>query len=170
MPLPEPILFWHWWALAGLLAIVEVFAPGVMFLWLGLAAGLVGALLLLSPGLGLAAQILTFAALSVASVLAWRAWQRAHPAVTDEPYLNRRAARYIGQRATLVTPIVDGRGRIRLGDSSWPAAGPDLPVGVTVEVVGAEGTRLQVQPVGAAAGGTPLGADTAAPARTGTPA
>lgn len=147
MPALEPVVFWHWWALAGVMVIVEVFAPGIMFLWLGVAAGLVGALLLLWPGLGLKGQILVFAALSVASVLAWRRYQKAHPVVTDEPHLNRRSAGCIGQRAALATPIVNGRGRIRLGDSSWPAVGPDLPAGTTVEVIGVEGTLLQVQPV-----------------------
>ena len=118
-----------------------------MFLWLGLAAGLVGALLLLWPGLGLKGQMLLFAALSVASVLAWRRYQKTHPVVTDEPNLNRRGAASIGQRAALATPIVNGRGRIRLGDSSWPAVGPDLPAGTIVEVIGGEGTLLQVQPI-----------------------
>jgi len=159
MPMLEPALFWHWWALAGVLVIVEVFAPGIMFLWLGVAAGLVGALLLLWPGLGLKGQILGFAALSVASVLAWRRYQKAHPVVTDEPHLNRRGAHCIGQRAALAAPIVHGRGRIRLGDSSWPAAGPDLPAGTTVEVIGVEGTLLRVQPARAdapAAGPDPV--------------
>ena len=72
--------------------------------------------------------------------------------MTDEPHLNRRGAGCIGQRAALATPIVNGRGRIRLGDSSWPAAGPDLPAGTTVEVIGADGALLQVQPVRAAPG------------------
>ena len=147
MPVLEPIQFWHWWALAGALVIVEVFAPGIMFLWLGVAAGLVGALLLLWPGLALKVQILMFAALSVASVLAWRRYQKAHPMVTDEPHLNRRGAGCVGQRAALAAPIVNGRGRIRLGDSSWPAVGPDLPAGTTVEVTGVAGTLLQVQPL-----------------------
>jgi inner membrane protein len=161
-----PIEFWHWWALAGALAMVEVFAPGVMFLWLGLAAGVVGAVLLLWPGLALAGQILLFAALSVASVLAWRSYQRRHPSVTDEPNLNRRAARCIGERATLLSPIVNGRGRIRLGDSSWPAVGPDLPAGMTVEVVSVAGTQLQVRPVEAGADGGPLGAGAARTGQT----
>jgi membrane protein implicated in regulation of membrane protease activity len=32
--------------------IVEAFAPGFMFVWLGVAAGLVGLLLVIWPGLG----------------------------------------------------------------------------------------------------------------------
>jgi inner membrane protein len=146
MPPFEPIQFWHWWALGGVLVTIEMLAPGVMFLWLGVAAGLVGALLLLWPGLPLSGQILLFAALSVANVLAWRRYQKAHPVVTDEPNLNRRAARCIGERAALATPIANGRGRIRLGDGSWPVIGPDLPAGTTVEVVGVDGALLQVQP------------------------
>jgi len=162
MPMLEPILFWHWWAFAGALVIVEVFAPGIMFLWLGVAAGLVGALLLLWPELAFKTQILVFAALSVASVLAWRRYQKAHPVVTDEPHLNRRGAGCIGRRAALAPPIVNGRGRIRLGDSSWPAAGPDLPASTTVEVVGVEGTLLQVQPVRADPPGLAASPDPAA--------
>jgi len=161
----EPIMFWHWWALAGALVIVEVFAPGIMFLWLGVAAGVVGALLLLWPGLGLKGQILVFAALSVASVLAWRRYQKAHPVVTDEPNLNRRGAGCIGQRAALATPIRNGRGRITLGDSSWRALGPDLPAGTTVEVIGVEGTLLQVQPIGTEPGGSVATAEATPPAR-----
>jgi inner membrane protein len=154
MPPLEPVHFWHWWALGGVMAIVEVFAPGVMFLWLGVAAGLVGCLLLLWPGVGLAGQVLTFAALSVASVLAWRHLQRTRPVRSDDPNLNRRGERAVGQRATLVAPIVNGRGRIRLGDSSWLAAGPDLPAGSTVEVTAAEGAVLHVRPLPTAQDGT----------------
>ena len=29
---------WHWWILTAALIILEVFAPGAFFLWLGLAA------------------------------------------------------------------------------------------------------------------------------------
>ena len=146
IPALEP-QFWHWWALGGVLAIVEVFAPGFTFLWQGVAAGLVGCLLLVWQGLGLPGQVLAFAILSVASVIAWRRVQKAHPILTDEPNLNRRGAQYVGQRGRLVAPIVNGRGRIELADGSWPAAGPDLAAGASVEVTGAEGTLLQVRPV-----------------------
>jgi membrane protein implicated in regulation of membrane protease activity len=145
--MPDPIQFWHWWALGGVLAIVEVFAPGFMFLWIGVAAGLVGCLLLVWPGLDLPGQIVAFAMLSVATVVAWRRVQKTHPVPTDEPNLNRRGAQYIGQRGALVAPIVNGRGRIRLADGSWPVTGPDLPAGANVEVTGVDGTLLQVRPM-----------------------
>jgi inner membrane protein len=137
--------FWHWWALGGLLVIVEAFAPGFMFLWFGAAAGLVGLVLVLWPGLGLSFQLLMYASLLLLCVFGWRWYQRARPVVTDHPDLNRRGAQYVGRRFSLVAPIVNGRGRIKVGDSSWAVAGPDLPAGRIVEVIGVEGVVLQVQ-------------------------
>jgi membrane protein implicated in regulation of membrane protease activity len=139
--------YWHWWALGGALAIVEAFLPGFVFLWLGVAAGLVGCLLWLWPGLGPDFQVLIFAALAVASVAGWRRWQTAYPAPSDQPNLNRRGAQYLRRQFDLVEPIAKGRGRIKLGDSSWMVTGPDLPAGQTVEVIGADGAVLQVRPL-----------------------
>lgn len=147
IPVLGPVEYWHWWALGGALLIVEALVPGFVFLWLGIAAGLVGCLLWLWPGLGPDFQVLIFAALSVVSVVGWRRWQRAYPAPSDQPNLNRRGAQYVGRQFTLVEPITNGRGRIKLGDSSWAVTGPDLPAGETVVVEDADGTVLRVRPV-----------------------
>jgi hypothetical protein len=159
IPLLGPVEFWHWWALGGALAIVEAFLPGFVFLWLGIAAGLVGCVLWLWPPLGPDYQVLLFAGLSVASVLGWRRWQRAHPGASDQPNLNRRGAQYVGRQAVLLAPIANGRGRIRLGDASWAVTGPDLPAGSAVEVIGADGVVLEVRPL---AGNDSLGASSQA--------
>ena len=52
IPLLGPVEYWHWWALGGALAIIEAFVPGFVFLWLGIAAGLVGSLLWVWPPRG----------------------------------------------------------------------------------------------------------------------
>ena len=137
--------FWPWWALGGLLVIVEAFAPGYMFLWFGGAAGLVGLLLVIWPGLGFSFQLLIYACLLILGAFGWRWYQRVRPVVTDQPDLNRRGAQYVGRRFGLVAPIVNGRGRIKVGDSSWAVAGPELPAGRIVEVTGVEGALLQVR-------------------------
>ena len=62
--------------------------------------------------------------------------------------LNRRAEQFIGRRYVLDTAIVNGQGKARVGDSHWLVAGPDLPVGETVEVVAVEGTTLKVRKAG----------------------
>lgn len=146
-----PVEFWHWWVLGGALVILEAFAPGVVFLWLGIAAGVVGLALLAWPSLALEAQLLAFAALSLASVLGWRRWQSTRPERGDDPKLNRRGAQLVGRRFSLVAPIVNGRGRIKAGDATWAVAGPDLPAGRVVEVTDAEGVVLRVQPTAAEA-------------------
>jgi hypothetical protein len=143
----EPVTCWHWWALAGGLAAIEAFAPGFALLWLGLAAGLVGLILLLVPDLALAWQLVAFSALAVTSVLSWRSWQTGHPLTSDRPGLNQRGASYLGRRALLVEPIVNGHGRVRIADGTWTVRGPDLPAGAAVEVCGVEGVVLTVRPV-----------------------
>ena len=42
---------WHWLVLGVVLVILEIFSPGVFFLWLGIAAGLVGLVLAVWPGI-----------------------------------------------------------------------------------------------------------------------
>jgi membrane protein implicated in regulation of membrane protease activity len=60
--------------------------------------------------------------------------------------LNQRAARLVGSTYLLVEPIVDGSGRIKVGDSTWGVSGPDTPAGTRVRVVGADGSILRVEP------------------------
>lgn len=143
-----PVTFWHWWALGGVLIIAEAFAPGFMFLWLGMAAAGVGMVLFVWPPVDLPVQLLLFACLSIGSIFAWRRYRaEVPPASSDQPLLNRRAAQYAGRRATLVDPIVNGYGRVRIGDTTWAAMGPDLPAGARIEVVGAEGIVLRIAPL-----------------------
>ena len=51
----------------------------------------------------------------------------------------------IGQRYELIEPIVNGRGKARVGDGQWLVSGPDLPLGSTVEVIAVDGSTLQVR-------------------------
>ena len=138
--------YWHWWVLGMVMLGVEVFAPGFIFIWLGAAAGIVGGLLYLDPGLRWQYQVLIFALTSLASILVSRAWLRPEATTTDQPALNRRAAHYLGRRFTLEEPIVNSRGRIHVDDSWWRVEGQDLPVGHLVQVVAVDGVVLRVEP------------------------
>ena len=66
--------YWHWWLLGVTLLTLELFAPGVFFLWMGLAAGVVGALVWFQPGMFWHWQVLIFAVLSVALIVLGRLW------------------------------------------------------------------------------------------------
>ena len=136
--------YWHWWVLGVVLVILEVFSPGVFFLWLGIAAGLVGLVMFAYPALPVAGQLLTFALFSVVSILLWRAYLKRHPIKTDQPLLNRRGEQYVGRVFTLDAPVVNGAGKIRVDDSIWKIHGTDCPAGTRVRVTGVDGVVLKV--------------------------
>ncbi len=141
----ESLGHWHWWILAAALIILEVFAPGAFFLWLGIAAVAVGGVVYVYPAMEWEYQLLSFSLLSVISIVVWRKYFRSSPADTDQPNLNRRGEQYIGRVFTLKEPVVDGIGKIRVDDSTWKISGEDCPTGTQVEVTGVDGTILQVR-------------------------
>src|SRR5437868_10703999 len=60
-------------------------------------------------------------------------------------FLNLRNNQYIGRVFELSEPIVNGRGKIKSGDTFWTVSGLDLPVGSKVKVIGADGIILKVE-------------------------
>ena len=66
---------------------------------------------------------------------------------SDEPDLNRRGAQCIGRICTVEEAIVAGRGKVRIGDTVWPAEGADAGAGAQVRVTGSQGTVLSVEPI-----------------------
>ncbi len=138
--------FWHWWILALALVVLEIIAPGTaFFIWMGVAAGLTGVVLLLAPALSWEVQLLIFSAVSIASILVWRGYAKKKPPVSDEPLLNRRAEQYIGRVFTLNDPIVNRFGKIRVDDTTWKIEGADFPAGTQVRVTGVDGIVLKVE-------------------------
>ncbi|MCB2010771.1 MAG: NfeD family protein [Geminicoccaceae bacterium] len=138
--------FWHWLTLGGLLIIIEVFAPGFVFIWLGVAALLVGGITWLADGMSWQWQFVLFGALGLASILVWLGLRTKTEKPSDQPDLNRRGAQYVGKVFDLVDGIENGRGRIRIGDGTWVVTGPDCPAGHKVRVVAVDGAVLAVEP------------------------
>ena len=145
MELLNNLDYWHWFILAVVLVILEVFSPGVFFIWMGLAAGIVGVILLAFPELDWQYQLLIFAVLSVTDILAARLILQRHPIRTDHPTLNRRGEQYIGRVLTLEEPIVNGEGKIHVDDSTWKVRGDDCTAGQKVKVTGVDGVVLLVK-------------------------
>lgn len=135
-----------WWIAALLLIVAEMILPGYFLLWIGVAAGAVGVITLVAPSLPAVAQAALFALLAIASCFAY--WRFIRPLAEhrdDQPLLNRRGKKLIGERFVLIEAIVNGRGKVKVGDGQWLAEGPDLPAGSEVEVVACEGTSLKVR-------------------------
>jgi membrane protein implicated in regulation of membrane protease activity len=139
------LLFWHWWVLGLVLVVIEMVAPGFFLLWIGLAAGVTGLILVIVPGIGWQVQFLIFGILAIGSVVAARFYFRRNPIETDDATLNRRGSQYIGHVFNLDEAIVNGVGKVKVGDGWWRAEGPDLPAGERVKVVGVNGNMLKVE-------------------------
>ncbi len=134
-----------WLILATLLAIAELLAPGIFLVFIAAGAAVTGVVSLLVP-LDLVLEVFLFAAASAAAVAIGRRWYRQNPVPSQDPLLNDRVARLIGQVVTVVEPIAAGQGRVKVGDGEWPAHGPDTPVGAHVRITGARDGSLDVEP------------------------
>jgi membrane protein implicated in regulation of membrane protease activity len=135
---------WHWLLAAIALIILEALTPLAFFLWLAVAAGIVGLALALFPALGWQAQLVLFAVFSVLSLFLGRRYLKRHPIATDEPTLNRRGHQYIGRVFTLEQPIINGTGKLRVDDTTWKIAGRDCAGGTKVRVTDVDGVVLLV--------------------------
>lgn len=141
------IIFWYWWAIAAVLLVFEMMLPGVVFLFLALGAAAAGFVLLIASDLSLEFQLLIFAVVSVLSAVGLRRTLRRLQHIDGPPdTLNARGDAMIGRTFVLDAPILNGRGRVNLGDGSWNVSGPDMVKGAKVRVKAVNGTELSVEP------------------------
>jgi membrane protein implicated in regulation of membrane protease activity len=143
---------WNWFIAGVLLMALETLVPGVHFLWFGLSAVVVGVLVVLLTGAGLGEalslplQLVLFAVISVATVFGVRRFANAQDVESAEKDLNQRSAQYFGRVVVVEDEIAGGRGKVRVGDTLWPASGPDAAKGARVRITGANGTVFIVEP------------------------
>lgn len=145
----EDLAFWHWFALAAVLIVIEVFLPGVAFLWLGIAALVTGACLFLFPEMGIEVQAIIFTVVAVITTVTARIIIARSLGSNNRPRLNQRGQSHVGSVYLLVGDTKNGHGRVHIGDTVWsvqmqPGSG-DLPAGSSVRVVGVNGATLVVQ-------------------------
>ncbi len=145
MALLEQPPYWLWVVLGLILMSLEALMPGVFLIWLGIAALIVGGLIGLSPEMTLTTQLFAFAISAAIAVLVALKYFRPKDQTSDQPLLNRRGAQYIGQKFVTNEPIQAGRGRLKIGDSTWSVRGPDCAVGSTVCVVEVGGATLIIE-------------------------
>lgn len=132
------------WIVAGLVLLaLELVVPGGVLVWLGAAALVTGGLALVFP-IYWPLQFVIYGVLALCAI--WL-WLRLRPTeqTSDNPYLNNRAQRYVGQVVQLNEPIRGGTGRVALDDTTWRVTGPDLDAGARVRITGADGAVLKVE-------------------------
>ncbi|WP_114389480.1 NfeD family protein [Notoacmeibacter marinus] len=145
----EQLGVWLWIIGGFVLLLLELLIPGVFLLWIGLAALATGAIALVAIGpasdwLVWQVQVAIFLVLSAVFTITGRRYANA-PGDKASETLNRRGDALVGRTATLIEPIVNGHGRVRIDDSSWRVAGPDLPAGAKVRILSAAEGHLTVE-------------------------
>ncbi len=143
----DNLIYWHWWVFAIVLLILEIFTPGAFFMWMSAAAGVIGIVLLAAPELSWQTQFVIFAVTSIIAITAGKMWFSRNPINTEMPSLNSREDELIGKVFEVEQAIVNGSGRIKVGESTWKANGTDCAVGASVRVVGVNGAVLTVESV-----------------------
>jgi len=141
----DSLLFWHWWIFAVILLILEIFTPGAFFMWMGISAGVTGFLLLLIPDLSWQIQFVLFAISSIAAIILGRYFFGREEKAQDDPTIGQLESELLGKRVKVEQEIINGTGRVRVGESTWKAVGEDAKVGEIVEVVAVNGAELVVR-------------------------
>lgn len=138
--------YWAWLIMGLVLLGLEVLAPGVIFLWLAVAAAVTGIVVAVAADIGWQWQFGIFAATAIVAIAIGRPIYKARLKTTDHPNLNNRLDAYVGREFTLTSAITNGRGEIKIGDTVWRVSGPDQPAGNRVKVIASDGALLQVEP------------------------
>ncbi|MEJ8405979.1 NfeD family protein [Brevundimonas vesicularis] len=137
--------FWIWLAIGVLLLAVEAMFSTEWLLWPAVSAGVVAVMTAAGVRLGLPGEVAVFAVLTViATLLSRRLISKANP---DDPDINDRDSRLVGQRARVVETFVSGRGRVFISGAEWPAeiVGEAPIEGQDVVVMRVNGSLLTVQ-------------------------
>lgn len=141
------MVWWGWMVIGMLLLAAELFIVEADFflVFLGAAAIITGLLGFALPELPVWVQWLSFAALSLVSMLFFR--KRVYKMLRRE--VSDMANDMLSEHLTLPVALpVDGSCRVELRGSTWTARNVgtnDIPPGVNVRIVGVEGVTLRVE-------------------------
>ena len=135
-----------WLGLAALLALAELFVPGVFLIWVAAAAAVTG-ILSLFIDLTFAGQLTLFGLSTIIAVLGGRRWYLTHIVESENPLLNNRSAQLVGRIVTVVETISATSGRVKVGDGEWPAKGQKMEKGTIAKVAEVEGGVLRLEPL-----------------------
>ncbi|MCL9782840.1 NfeD family protein [Vibrio sp. S4M6] len=141
----ESLNHWHWLAFGFALLAVEVLGTAGYFLWLGISAILVGIMMSLFP-IEWQIQLTMFGVLSLVTTwLWWRKQLKRDTADDAQRDLNQKHKQLIGRVIILDEDFPEGRGRIKIGDTTWPASSTQaLSAGSKVKVESVEGITLVI--------------------------
>ncbi len=150
-------------------AVAELYAAQAFWIWVGLAAGLLGIEVLTGSGwllwasasaavtavvlalidISVPATLLVFAVLTMLSTLLARRYVP-RDATAQGGDINDNVGRLVGRQGLVVGAFVRGAGRVSIDGKEWAAEledGNALAAGASVRVIGVDGARLRVHAV-----------------------
>lgn len=135
-----------WLIFAAILGIGEIIIPGVFLIWIAAAAAITG-VLTFAVGLQPALQFGFFALLCIAAVYLGRKWYLERGASVEDPMLNDRSARMVGQSVIVTADVNEHEGRARVGDSEWPARGSSIKKGESAKIIDVKDGIIHIEVV-----------------------
>lgn len=142
----QSVNYWHWLAFGLVLLACELLGTAGYLLWLGLSAMVVGVLMTFLP-LSWQLQWVAFGVFSLATTWLW--WRRQYQSDSQSDanrQLNQKSKQLIGQTLRLDVDFPAGKGRIKVGDSTWSALSyQDLSSGQLVKVTEVNGITLTIE-------------------------
>ena len=143
--------WWIWAILAAVVGLAELHVPGSYLIWIALGAAFTASIDAASE-LSITTQIAIFATASALSCVAgYFVYRRIDHPRPDETPLNQRDMLMVGAHGVVCSNIVNGEGKVRLGDTVWLAEGPSLSEGTSIVVKSVHGARVVVEPIEPAA-------------------
>lgn len=144
--LRNPVLVWF---VVGLVMfLIEMATPGLVMLFFGIGAWVV-AVLVLTAGISLNAQLGIFLAVSVLSLVFFRKalTKVFHGHKTGEQDPGKDLNEFEGKRAVVTERIVPGSvGKVEFKGSTWSAqADEDIPAGTAVVILSKDNLTLMVK-------------------------
>ena len=137
--------FWHWWVLALCFVVIEGMIPSGVFISMGIAASILGAVVMKYPYLELTLQLGIFGSITMILTFVFAQYKR-------KQYLAEVASgkipanNMLGKEFALKLPIQNGFGEIEIDGYHWSLKGPDAAPGTLVKVIQLDGDMLLVYP------------------------
>jgi len=136
----------QWFAIAGLLLVLELMTGTLYLLFIAVAALAVSVLNWVGPDISWETDLVLFFVLSTALLLVGHYVIK--PRLREEAAdgLNEPAHALVGRRARAVADFQTGEGRVKLGDTEWRARTDDsIQANEELVVIAVEGSTLLVQ-------------------------
>lgn len=145
------ITVWHWVGIALVLLTLEVAVGTFDLLWIaaGAFATALFAVIAPAPLNTWQGELVFFGVAAIGLVILGRTtFKGLRRPSTSHPNLNDRTTQMVGQHGAAASTFDMGMGRVKIGDTVWPAEAADgaaIREGDAVVVAGADGTTLKVK-------------------------